>query len=118
MMPRTGIVGRDADGDAVTRHDLDAEAAHPAAQLGEHFVAGVALHAVEATAVHGHHRALHVNQIVFAHSGLLSAFSYQPETRPPAGCWGLELRAPTLCHAPGAACKRRTASSTCLASAA
>ena len=42
------IVGRDADGHAVAGHDLDAEAAHPAAQLRQHFVAGVALHAVQA----------------------------------------------------------------------
>ena len=36
------IVGRNADGDPVARHDLDAEPAHAAAQLGEHFVPGVA----------------------------------------------------------------------------
>ena len=32
------------------------------------FVAGVDLHAVKAPAVHRDHRALHVNQVVFAHS--------------------------------------------------
>ena len=37
---------RDADGHAISRNYLDAEAAHPAAQLGKDFVAGVALHAV------------------------------------------------------------------------
>ena len=40
------IVRRDADGHAITRDYLDAEAAHSAAELGEYFVAGVALHAV------------------------------------------------------------------------
>ena len=40
------IVRRDADGHAISRNYLDAEAAHSAAELGEHFVAGVALHAV------------------------------------------------------------------------
>jgi hypothetical protein len=65
MMPRTGRRG-DADGDAVARNDLDAKAAHAAAQLRQHFVAGVALHAVQSTRVHGDDRALHVDQIVFA----------------------------------------------------
>jgi len=40
------IVRRDADGHAISRNYLDAEAAHSAAELGEDFVAGVALHAV------------------------------------------------------------------------
>ena len=48
MMPRTGIVRRDADGHAISWNDLDAEAAHSAAQLGQHFVAGVTLHTVQA----------------------------------------------------------------------
>src|SRR5687768_11236210 len=42
------IVGRDPDGHAVARHDLDAKSPHPAAQLRQHFVSGVALHTVEA----------------------------------------------------------------------
>ena len=42
------IVGRDADGHAIAGNHLDAEAAHAAAQLGQHLVAGVALHAVQA----------------------------------------------------------------------
>lgn len=43
-----GIVGRDADGDAITRHDLDPEPAHPAAQLRENLMPRVALDAVQA----------------------------------------------------------------------
>ena len=40
------IVRRDADGHAIPRYDLDAEAAHAAAELSQHFMAGVALHTV------------------------------------------------------------------------
>ena len=64
-----GIVRRDANGDAISRNDLDAEAAHAPTQLSEHLVTGVALHAVETAAVHRDHGALHVNQIVLAQSG-------------------------------------------------
>ena len=70
------IVRRDADGHAVSRHHLDAEAAHAAAELGEHFVAGVALHAVETAAVNRHHGALHVDEIVLAQTpAILSVLS-------------------------------------------
>ena len=62
------IVGRYADGHAISRNHFDAEAAHSAAELGQHFVAGVALHAVKAATVDGNHGALHVNQIVLAQS--------------------------------------------------
>jgi hypothetical protein len=62
------IVRRDADGHAISRNYLDAEAAHPAAELGEHLVACVALHAVKPAAVNRHHRALHVNEIILAQS--------------------------------------------------
>ena len=55
------IVRRNADGYAVTGHDLDAESPHAPAELSEHFVAGVALHTVKTSAVHRHDRALHVN---------------------------------------------------------
>ena len=82
MMPRCGVVRRDADGHAVARHDLDAKPSHAPAQLGQHFVAGVHLHAVKSTAVHGDDGALHVNQIVFAHS-----VSLWPAAR------GLQIRA-------------------------
>ena len=69
------IVRRHADGYAITRNHLDAEAAHPAAELGQHFVAGVALHAVKTAAVHSHHSALHVYQIVLAQ--LLAVLSFK-----------------------------------------
>ena len=55
------IVGRDAHRHAVTGDDLDAEAPHPAAQLGEHFVTRVALHAIESAAVHGDDGTLHID---------------------------------------------------------
>lgn len=61
-----GIVGGDANGHAITRHHLDAEAAHAAAQLSKHLVAGVTLHAIEPPGVNGYDRSLHVNEIVFA----------------------------------------------------
>src|SRR5262249_23074131 len=40
------IVRRNADRHAIARYYLDTEAAHSAAQLGQHLVTGVALHAV------------------------------------------------------------------------
>ena len=60
------IVGRDADGHAVSRHHLDSKAAHAAAQLGKHLVTLVTLHAVKTAAVDRHDRALHINQIILA----------------------------------------------------
>src|SRR5215468_8216273 len=60
------VIRRDADRDAIARNHLDAEAAHATAELGQHFVAGVALHAVKSAAVDGYNRPLHVNQIVLA----------------------------------------------------
>ena len=58
-----GIVRRNADGHAIPGNHFDAEAAHSTAELGQHFVAGVALHAIETAAVDRHHRALHVDEI-------------------------------------------------------
>ena len=60
------IVGRDAYGHPVAWNHFNAEAAHPAAQLGEHLVPGVTLHAVETAAVDRHDSALHVDQVVLA----------------------------------------------------
>src|SRR5439155_6110513 len=60
------IVRRDADGHAISRNDLDAEAAHSAAELCQHFVAVVALYAVKTATVNRHNRALHFNEIVLA----------------------------------------------------
>src|SRR5918996_3138856 len=62
-----GIVGRDANRDAIAGDDLDAKPPHPPAQLRQHLMAGVHLHAVKTPAVDGHHRALHVYEIVFTH---------------------------------------------------
>ena len=64
-----GIVRRDADGNAISRNDLYAEATHAPTQLSEHLVAGVALYAVKTAAVNCHYGALHVDQIVLAQSG-------------------------------------------------
>ena len=61
-----GIVRRDADGDPIARNHFDSETAHAAAELGQHFMAGVTLHAVKPSTMHGHHSALHVDQIVLA----------------------------------------------------
>ena len=60
------IVRRNADGDAISRHHLDSKAAHPAAQLCQHLVSLIALHAVKTAAVNRHDCALHVNQIILA----------------------------------------------------
>ncbi len=60
------IVGRDPNGDPIPRHHLDSETAHAAAQLGEHFMALITLHAVETATVDRDNRALHVNQIILA----------------------------------------------------
>ena len=66
------IVRRNADGHPVARDHLDAESPHSSAQLRENFVAGVDLHTIQATAVHRDDGALHINQVVFAHSSPLS----------------------------------------------
>ena len=61
-----GIVRRYANGNAIARDYLDAEAAHSAAELGQHFVACIALHAVKTAAVDRNHGALHINEIILA----------------------------------------------------
>jgi len=73
------VVGRYADRDAITRNNFDPEAAHTAAQLCEHFVARVALHAIQAAGVNGHDSALHVNQIVFTQYSSYSRGPRAPE---------------------------------------
>jgi hypothetical protein len=60
------IIRRDAYGDAIAGHDLDPEAAHPAAQLREDLMTRVTLDAVEAARMNGDDGPLHVDQIVFA----------------------------------------------------
>ena len=62
------VVWRNPHGHPVAWNHLDAEAAHAAAQLCEHFVAGITLHAVKTATVNRHDCALHVNQIVLAQS--------------------------------------------------
>jgi hypothetical protein len=61
-----GIVRRHADGHAISRDNFDAEAAHSAAELGEHFMARVALNPVKTAAMNGHYRTLHIDEIVLA----------------------------------------------------
>src|SRR5690349_23339346 len=61
-----GIVGRDAYSHSIAGYHLDPEAAHPAAELRQHFVAGIYLHAIQPAAVNGDHGALDINQVVLA----------------------------------------------------
>src|SRR4051794_35314244 len=92
------IVRRHADGYAIPGNHFDAEAAHPAAQLGQHFVAGVALHAIQTAAMDRHHRALHVNEIVLAQTASNPFFATnivprQRRPRPPSGAATRSTRA-------------------------
>ena len=96
--PANGVVRGNADGYAITRNYLDPEAAHPAAQLRKLLVALVALHTVKTATVNRHDRTLHINQIILAQ--MLSF-----------------LQSIIVPH-PWCFYKDRTASSTCLASAA
>jgi hypothetical protein len=56
-----GVVGGHAYCHSIAGNHLDAKAAHTAAQLGEYFVPGVALNAIKTSAMHCHHRPLHVD---------------------------------------------------------
>jgi hypothetical protein len=60
------IVGRHANGDAIAGNNLDAESAHPAAQLSKDLVAGIALHAIKPAGMNRNYCPLHINQIVLA----------------------------------------------------
>ena len=66
------VVWGNADGDAVAGDDLDPETPHTATQLGEHFMARVALHSVKPAGVDRHDGPLHINQIVLAQQLILS----------------------------------------------
>ncbi len=66
------IVWRNTDRDAIAGHDFDTEAAHPAAQLREDLMAGVALDAIQPTRMDGDDGALHINKIIFAQQPILS----------------------------------------------
>ena len=56
-----GVVRGHANGDPIAGHDLDAKPSHPAAELGQHFVARIDLHAIETAAVDRHNGALNIN---------------------------------------------------------
>jgi hypothetical protein len=60
------IVRRHAYRHPIAWNDLDTEAAHTAAELCQNLVSGVALHAIQTSAVHRNDRALHVDQIILA----------------------------------------------------
>jgi len=79
--PPDRVIGRDPNGNAVAGDYLDAEAAHPAAQLGQHFMAGITLDTVEAAAVYRHHRALNVYQVVLTQTviNLCRGGAFAPE---------------------------------------
>ena len=55
------IVRGDTDGHSVSRHDPNAEAAHAAAELSDHFVSRVRLYSVESAAVYRRDRSLNVD---------------------------------------------------------
>ena len=58
------IIGRHANGDAVAGDNFDAEPPHAAAQLGQHLVALIALHPVQAATMDSDHGALNIDEIV------------------------------------------------------
>jgi hypothetical protein len=55
------VVGRDAYCYPIAGHDFDAEPPHAATELGKHFVAGIALHAVQPAAVYSNDGTLNVD---------------------------------------------------------
>jgi hypothetical protein len=64
------VVRRDSYGHAIAGNNFDSKAAHAAAQLRQHLMAGVALDAIKTPAVHCDHGSLHVYQVVFAQNRL------------------------------------------------
>jgi hypothetical protein len=64
------VIRGHANGDPVTRHYFDAEAAHAAAQLRQNLMARIALHAIQTARMNGHDRSLHIYEIVLAQSAL------------------------------------------------
>jgi hypothetical protein len=69
------VVRRDAHGNPIARHDFDTEPPHAATELGKYLVAGVALHAVEPTAVYRDDGTLNVNQIVLTQSASFRCYA-------------------------------------------
>jgi hypothetical protein len=64
------VVRRYANRDAVAGNNFDSEATHPAAQLRQHLMPRITLHAVQTARVNRNHGSLHIYQIVFAQSGV------------------------------------------------
>jgi len=60
------VVRGHANGHTIAWDNLDSKSPHPAAQLGEHLVSGITLHAVKPARVDRDNGPLHINQIVFA----------------------------------------------------
>src|SRR4029450_1469587 len=65
--PALQVVGRDADGHAVTLDHADAELAHLSVQPGQHLVVLAALHLVVAAGQHFGHDSLQLDQVFLAH---------------------------------------------------
>ena len=55
------IVRGNSHGYPIAWNHLDAEAAHTPAQLGQHFMTSIALHAIQSTAMHRDDSPLHIN---------------------------------------------------------
>ena len=106
-----GIVGRNPYGHAISRDNFDAEAAHTPAELSQHFMAGVALNPVKASAVDSHYRTLHVDEIVLAQTAS-NPFIFLDNN-----CATFFLTLSGSTRVPQANQSLLTASSTCLASA-
>ena len=68
--PADRVIRGYTDCHSVSGNDFDSEAAHPATQLRQHFMARIALHAVQTARVNRNYGSLHVYQIVFAQSGV------------------------------------------------
>jgi hypothetical protein len=84
--PPKWIVGRYTHGHPISRNHLDVETAHAAAELREHLVASIALHAVQPTAVNGHYRAWHVDEIIFAQFLVILSILMPAAPSPHRGC--------------------------------
>lgn len=60
------VIWRNTDRDSIAGHDFDTEAAHPAAQLRENLMAGVALDTIQPARMNSDDGALHIDKIIFA----------------------------------------------------
>ena len=59
--PSNRIVGRYPDRYTIAWDHLDAKTSHSTAELSQHFVTSVTLHAIQPTAVHRYNGALHID---------------------------------------------------------